>query len=201
MSSMKPIELIKSAYDKKTIRVQFQIPLPGDTGHVDAVLTAPDIYSILEVQEEVYQVKYADYVTKGHDKLPINESDWGKELKSYKGDTRKRMEDEKPVNLADQMAKKFSKIRTIQELIPMFLRDRADKKLFPEPEDRTAFKEILCSNADLMNLLAQKYLELTSRINEVAREAKNSSKMAVLESGESENALPDATDTSPSTQT
>jgi hypothetical protein len=197
MSGLKPIELLKASYDKKTIQVQFQIPL--DNGHLDAILTAPDIYSLLEVQEEVYQGRYAELAKKGFKDMEFNEDDWRAELKSYKGEVRKRAEEEKPKNLAEQIAKKFSKIRTIQELIPMFLRDRAGNKLFPDPEDRNKFREILCSNADLMNLLAQKYLELTSKISEVAREAKNSSKMAVLGSGESGNTLPDGTDTSPST--
>ncbi|MDD5543894.1 MAG: hypothetical protein PHX83_12040 [Acidobacteriia bacterium] len=194
MSGLKPIDIIKSAYEKKTISVQFQIPLPGDTGHVDAVLTAPDVYSILEVQEEVYQGRYAELRAKGFADMAVNEDDWRAEVKTFKGEARKRIEEEKPRNLAEQMAKKFSKVRTIQELIPMFLKDRGGNKLFPTSDDRVAFKDILCSNADLMNLLAQKYLELTGKINEVAREAKNST-MKVLQSGESESTSPDATDT------
>jgi len=182
---LRPIELLTNAYEKKLIKVEFEIPL-GDSKSIPAVLTAPDVYSILEVQEEEYQGMYARYCEKGYDKKPVNEADWKKELAGYTNpETRKRVEDDKPTNLADQIAKKFSKIRTVHELIPRFLKNKDGKPLFETSEERAAFKGILCSDSQLMNLLAQKYLELTGKMAEVTDEVKNLSEPVGLESGSS----------------
>lgn len=170
---MKPIEIIKNAYNKKKIELQFELPLDKDE-KLDVVLTAPDVYAIIEVQEEMYQSKYAEYRDKAYDKRPINEADWQKEIELYEGTAREQAEKDKPKNLAEQMAKKFAKIRTVQELIPMFLRDTKGNKVCETIEEREAFKEILCSNPDLMQLLAQKYIELSGMISKVGEKAKNS---------------------------
>lgn len=196
MSQLRPIELLKAAHEKKVARVEFQIPA-GEGKFIDAVLTAPDIFDIQEIQDKIYRKTFAEYRKEGLEDEPIDEEAWNRELdetrKSMrdKGKSDKEIEDtvaslekEKPRNMAQQGALRISKIRTTQELIPLHLRDKKTSEfLFPDKEDRRVFKEILCSDLSLMQLLTNKYLELTLLIGKTEDDVKNSLKPEDSESG------------------
>ena len=213
MSQLRPIELLKAAHEKKVAKVEFQIPI-GDGKFIDAVLTAPDIFDIQEIQDKIYRKTFAEYRKEGLDTEPIDEAAWNREMddtrksmreksKSEKEieDTVAAMEKEKPKNMAQQGALRISKIRTTQELIPLHLRDKKTGEfLFPSADDRRAFKEILCSDLSLMELLTQKYLELTLLVGKTEDDTKNSSKPEASASGGSKKPSPGGTGSGPGTK-
>jgi hypothetical protein len=168
----RPIELLRAAHAKKRIELSFEIPIDEKT-NISAVLTAPDLYSIWEEQGLLYERKLADLNSSGDDKRPINDSTWTKELEGLSGDALKAMMATKPKTLAEQMASKLSRYETIYNLVPRFLRTPDRKLLFPTNADRKEFKEIMYSDANLMKLISQKYLELSQKVNEVGQDVKN----------------------------
>ena len=213
MSQLRPIDLLKAAYDKKIAKVEFKIPL--DSGKfLDAVLTAPDIFDIQEIQDKIFRRKFAEYRKEGLDTEPIDEAAWNRELEDTRknlrdrGKSEKEIEDaiiatekEKPQNMAQQGALKIAKIRTVQELIPLHLRDKKTGDfLFPSADDRRAFKEILCSDLSLMELLTSKYTELVLLTSKAEDDTKNSSEPENSESGNSEKPSQEDTASGPGTK-
>ena len=85
--------------------------------------------------------------------------------------------------MAEQAATKTSSMRTYLEFIPQHLRDpKTENLLFPTEPEQRKFKEMLCSDLDLMKLIADKYRELSEAVG-VKDEAKNSSKQESSENG------------------
>ena len=182
--TQKPIDILIAAHKKKIIKENIDIPVEEGIV-IEAVLEAPDIYAIQELQDRIYRKMYAVCRKDGLDKEPIDEQEWEKELLIYDSETRELIAKSKPDNSAQQGSSKFAKIRTIQELIPLYLKDRkTNKPLFPDDESRLKFKEILCSDTNLSNLLAQAYVRLAKKIGEAGKQAKNLS--APTPSGKSE---------------
>jgi len=186
MNRVNMLDVLKKARDKKEIKVDFEIQL-GDVT-LKAILTAPDYYSIWEEQNLVYQEKLAEYKGRGLDQFPINLEEWESELeqklatvpktaKDYKQkikEVRKQHEQEKPRNLAEQQASKFSRILMVQKLLPKFLRHaESNEPLFETPQEQAEFTSYVKSDPALMRLLANKYLELINAINAVGESAKN----------------------------
>lgn len=194
----RPIDLLKAATKDKIKYVRFDIPL-GENDAIEAIMNAPDMFLILEEQEKIYQKKYAECVRDGLDKEKPNEADWKKEFeetiriqreaarkanREFKElEAREKAERDKPINLAQQVAQKISKLRTIQEIIPKVIK-KADGKtlMFPTPEEREEFKEIICSDMTLFTFLSEKYVELFSDINKEKEIIKNSSEQETPES-------------------
>lgn len=192
-SDQRPIDLLKKANQNKIKYVRFDIPL-GDNDSIEAIMNAPDMFLIMEEQEKIYQIKYAECVREGLKKEKVNEADWQKELEDTirlkrenaqktgrefnEDEARKRAEqDGRPVNLAQQVAQKISKIRTIQEIIPKVIKMSDGKTLmFPTPEEQAEFKEIICSDMKLFTYLSEKYVELMMEMIKEENEVKNSSK-------------------------
>uniref|UniRef100_A0A6M3JYX0 Uncharacterized protein n=1 Tax=viral metagenome TaxID=1070528 RepID=A0A6M3JYX0_9ZZZZ len=184
MTQKQPIDLLIAAHRKRVIVENIDIPVEEGV-IIEAVLEAPDIYAIQELQDRIYRKMYEVYRQDGLDQAPIDEKEWERELLLYDVETRELIVKTKPDNSAQQGAGKFAKIRTIQELIPQYLKDRkTNKPLCPDDDSRKKFKEILCSDTNLSNLLAQAYVRLAKKIGEAGKQAKNLS--APTPSGKSE---------------
>jgi hypothetical protein len=195
----RPIDLLRAANQNKRKYVRFDIPLGPDNA-IEAIMNAPDVFLTLEEQEKIYQKKYAECVREGLKDDPINETDWEKDFeetirvqreaakKSDKEfneqDARERALKDKPLNLAQQVAQKISRLRTVQEIIPKVIKTSDGKTLmFPTAEERAEFKEMICSDMKLFTYLSEKYIELLTDITKKENEVKNSSAEASLESG------------------
>lgn len=192
----RPIDLLKAAMKNKIKYVRFDIDLE-EGNSLEAIMNAPDMFLIIEEQEKIYQKKYAECVKEGLHKEPINEADWKRDYeetirvqreaavkanrKFDEKESRQRAERDKPVNLAQQVAQKISKLRTIQEIIPKVIKTADGHTLmFPTPEERSEFKELICSNMKLFTYLSEKYVELFSEISNEQEEVKNSSEQEIL---------------------
>lgn len=185
--TQKAIDILEAANKGKTAEVRLEIPSTDGKTTVAAILTPPDVYSIQRTQDIIYKKQFCEYRKEGLDQELVDEDDWQAELDSYKdSEVRKRIAEDKPRNMAQQGAKRFSKIATIQELIPKYLKDLKGNLLFTTKEERDRFRDLLCSDIGLMNLLAEKYVELVTMTAEVADQVKNSSEPVNSTSGESE---------------
>ena len=183
---MKAIDLLKNANQNKIKSIEFVIPIDDNNG-IDTVLQAPDLWSLKEEQEKVYHAKLVELCQEGYDQYPINEQDFNKEVENYLENLKKsgskdidkaveNYKKDRPKSLADQLAQRTSKYRTIFEILPKFLRYKENNKLlFPTAEEQKQFKDILSSNNKLFELLTGKYIELSKLINEEDTE-KNSGK-------------------------
>jgi len=58
-------------------------------------------------------------------------------------------------------------------LIPKFLRAPNGELLFPTLKDQQLFTDLLYSDAELLTLVTQKYIELTKKIADIEEQAKN----------------------------
>jgi len=200
------IELIEAAQKKKVVKVDFNFPL-DEKNILPMSLHSPDMFTIQEIQDINYRAKFAEYRKKGLHEEPIDEAAWEKDLNdqidALKKEgakkeaielTVKTLKDDKPLNMAQEGAQRYSRIKTSQDILPMFLRDREGNVLFKTQDERDRFKAIISSDISLMNLLVQKYVELTTLITETTEQAKNSSRGDDSESGKPETPSQDVTD-------
>jgi len=172
-----PINILIAAQKKKIVEERFIIPIEGSEG-IAAVLTLEDMYGIQERQDIIYREKFCEYRERGLDKQPIDEKEWENDLMQLKKKTREIMEKEKPENMAQQGAGRFSNLRTIQELVPQFLRDEKGVLLFPTVEAQKTFEKMIKQDMALMKLVTEAYVNLIKKKAEVSDQAKNSSKIA-----------------------
>jgi len=165
--------LLKNAHAKKQVKVQFEIPIEGSK--IPVILTVGDRLAIAETQDRIYQIYYSEYQEKGLDRKPVNEIDFEAELDRFKddADTLKILKDQKPKNLADQMAKKYSRLRTIQEVIPQFLKNPNGTPFLKTEEQKLEMQEIIKEDNDLWILLAGKYTELFVKAKDIEIAVKN----------------------------
>ena len=200
------IELIEAAQKKKVVKVDFDFPL-GDKKVLPMSLHSPDIFTIQEIQDINYRAKYAEYRKRGLNEEPIDEEIWQKDLKDQKkeldkigaskqviADTLQAFEDDKPLNMAQEGAQRYSKLKTSLDILPMFLREpKTGEVLFKTQDERDRFKLVISSDMSLRSLLLNKYVELTNLISETTEQAKNSSGGDDSVSGKPETPLQDDT--------
>ena len=171
----KAIELIKKAREKQDLDVVFDLEVYGET--IPILLSTIDYYDIIEAQDIEYKAAFARYRKKGLDEEPIDEVAWETGLKAYNKETQEILKKEKPQNMAQEAAQKFSKMKTIFDIIPKYMKDPKTKlALFPTKEDQEYIKELLSSDAKFMGLISEKFGELLSKSQEQKDTVKNSSK-------------------------
>lgn len=203
------IDLLMNANKNRKKYVRFDIPIDGNNS-IEAIMNAPDIFLIMEKQEIVYKKAYAQCCEEGLDSYPIDEYEWQKELHEIIEIQRKlaiksgrefnekeaydRFIQDKPANAAQQVARKISKFRTIFEILPKVIKNADGKSLmFPTQEERLQFKELICSNMNLLSYLSEKYVELISSMTEEEIKAKNLSEAESLKNGEFKSSSPEDT--------
>ena len=191
------IELLRAANKYKPVTAEIEIPLDGEDT-LKVILHAPDIFAIQEEQEIVYQLKLAECVSKGMQKYPVPESEWVKEMldlisevdrdKVFKithkpkestiystvaEDMRKYLLKNKPSNLAELTAQRISKIQTVRELIPKFLKTSEGEPLIQTAEDHEYFKEVMANNLPLFTEITRAYTGLVKQMTEKREAVKN----------------------------
>ena len=182
------LELLVAAHEKQTIQVEFDIEI-GDA-KVPVILTAGDRFEIAQIQADIIQELVLTYRKKGWENEPINDSEWETDLARFTNpDVRKRMEEQKPGNLAQQQAERHARIRTIKELIPRFLKKSNGDKFLTTPKELEKFQEMIGANPALMQILATKYTELLQKETEIGEAVKNSSEQKSSENGSSQTPL------------
>jgi len=168
----RPIELLKAANEKKLIQVNFDIPCGEEP--IKATLRAPDAYEIWEAQELKKRQALAKALKAGLRGLPVDEEEWQAELARYtEEETRVKMAKDRPVDQAEQYARKVAGLRTIMDLLPKYLRDDKGQLLFPTEEEQADFLEIMTNDPEIMTLLMNKYVELSNKVRKVGDEVKN----------------------------
>ena len=188
---MTTLELIRAAQKKKTVSVNFHIPI-GDE-NVPVVLTVGDRFKIAETQDKFYNSLYAEYKSEELDKQPINNLEYEKEYKQFKEGLKGTPEENKisietykkgkPENLADQMANKWGRIRTIQEIVPRFLKTPEGEPVFKTESEIKEMIRYVHEDNDLFSLLSENYVKLFSEVKKVEDAVKNSPEQENLESG------------------
>lgn len=187
-SGERPIDFLIRANENKTKAVRFDLP-PNHPNAMEAIMTAPDMFLITEEQEKIYQKKYSECLEDGLGGKPINEADWKKDAedtlrvqresahkagrKFDEKEARANIEKNKPVDLAQQVAQKISKLRTIQEIIPKVIRKADGNLMFPTREEQQKFKDLVCSDMKLFSYLSEKYIELFTEVTKEEAEVKN----------------------------
>jgi hypothetical protein len=170
---MRPADLIRKANRSEKIERKFTITVSGEP--VELLLTAPDIFDVLKEQERCIQKEYAECSAQGMDKMPINEADWINELsKITESETRKALTADKPMNLAQQVARKNARLDTVRVLLPKKLKLADGTLAFPSLDDQKEFGEYVASHSDVMNIITKEYVEIMNQLNEVNKQAKNS---------------------------
>lgn len=192
---MRPLDTLRKANQNRDIKEVIELPL-GNDETLKVVLSAPDMFTIMKDQERCYQKEYAECIQSGMEVLPINETDWNKTLNQITDtDVRKAMQDDKPVNLAEQVAKKNARFDTIRVLLPKALRDENGDLICKDPKEQLEMQQMISSNAEWMRLLTEGYVRLVGQINEVNESAKNLQQRGDSTNGDSKNSSQDATTT------
>ena len=189
--AMTTLELIKAAHKKKTVSVNFHIPIDGV--NVPVVLTVGDRFEIAETQDMYYNELYGKYEDKGLDKRRINKLEYEKELKQFKEGLKGTPEENKksietyekgkPENRADQMANKWGRIRTIQEIVPRFLKTPEGEPVFKTESEIKEMIQVVREDNDLFSLLSENYVKLFSEVRKAEDAVKNLPKQENSESG------------------
>jgi len=173
-SEQRPIDLLRAANKNKIIQLKFSIPLEGEQV-LNVILKAPDIYAIWEAQELSKRDAIGLATKRGLDQYPVTDEEWNRYLERFSDpETRKAMDKDRPANQAEKYAIDIAYLRTVRELIPRYLCTTDGEKAFPTQEERDELYEIMCSNPAIMNLLTDRYVELSRMVNEARDAVKNS---------------------------
>lgn len=152
--------------------MQFSIPL--EDGKLEVMLEGIDLYRIQETRDALYNSLILKYTKEGFNEMPVDEADWKKYVDGFEdANVRKAIEEEKPQNVAQMLAKKYANIRLIQEIIPSHLKTLDGELIVTTDEEKERFRRIVASDQELITLLTAKFGELFKKIRGVADEAKN----------------------------
>lgn len=197
---LRPIDLIRNANKGKKKTVKIQIPI-GDEKYINAILSAPDILTIGREQTRQGKLAYARIAKEEPDavKTDIIESDWQAKLDMQDDpEIRERMKKEnRPKNLAEQMAQDESTSIVIEKLLPKYLRGLDGKLLFPTQEEREMFREEMLSDLKFYQDISKKYIDLITDYMKTEQLAKNLSKE---ENSQSMSSKKDSQDDTPDTE-
>ena len=162
------IELLKKAYKDDTIEIEF------DAGGVMASLNLADIQSIFSEQSQLQDLKYAEYAEKGFDQKPINEHAWKKFIGGIEDEKhKKRLEEDKPENLAEQFADRDTRNLILSELVPRHLKDPKTKKRLFTDAGAVEFGQLVLSTPKLARLLNNEIMKMTEQVDKIRETAKN----------------------------
>lgn len=179
------IELLRAARDKKTVKVEFEIPLSeGQT--IKACLDYVDKMEIWERQQIISEEKYEELCQRGWDKKKIDQKKWEKSLKDTRETLQKsgadpeRIEaliknasEKKPENLARQKSMELAGFQLVQEIIPLYLKDPKGNLLFPSKAEQQEMTMMIREDMELAALLGEQYAKLSAQVTEIEETAKN----------------------------
>lgn len=166
-------DLIRKSYTDKLIKVDFEIPLPGETKGLKASLSITDYSEITSSIRIAYTKAHNEYkVALGN--TAVDKHDLKAYLDALPNNIRREEEKDEIFTQAQLLAKKKSQESLYTYILPKFIRDEKGRLMFPTQEEQDIFREAFLSNLDLNRLMIEKFAELFKKINDTKEEAKNS---------------------------
>ena len=177
------IDILEKANAGVLINKIIELPLQNNK-FLTAILHSPDIFSIQQEQRKAYLVEMHKIRSEDSELLDaeIDEDEFKKTLKDTKSEeTKKRLIDNKPKNLAEQIANNNSMMAAITRLVPKLLKDTKGNVMFETASKQARFKKLMLSNIKYFQIISAAYIEMMSNIVKVEDEAKNESKSKTAE--------------------
>lgn len=156
------IDILRKANARAPLRVEME--LSGQK----CWLHFPNRHKIVDIQEKIYRIAYAEAADLGLVGKPINEAEWTA-LEALA----KTSKQKKPTDLAEQYAQHQSTMQSVYNLIPALVRDEQGEELFPTLEEKRAFLDMLRDDVELEAYVLGKWNELFKTREEVTAEVKN----------------------------
>ena len=168
------IGMIKAAYADDIIESDFDL----GSGIVGS-LSLSDMNDIIQEQARIEEIKRSEYMEK-YGETPINETKWDAYIATIEDpDNKKRINDKKPANLAEQFADADTRLIIMTELLPKRIRKKGTMELlFPEEKDQKEFGRLIIDAPKLGQKVQNVILEMMSKVPKVRDKAKNLSKPA-----------------------
>lgn len=176
MKRNKALEILKAANEKRAVQIDFILPVDGY--EIPVTMKNLDIIEVSRIQQIALEKEYYRAQQEGLDVLPVNEERWQRYVErstenvsgKAKKDIIKRLEKEKPQNLAQQVAMEASWYETGRKYIPKILYV-ADEPLFNENNIDEYYQ--LIQDMDILTLLINKFAELVAMQRNVEEAGKN----------------------------
>jgi len=177
------IELLEAANADSFIYEQFEIPAGNEK--LDAILHAPDMFELQREQKKAYALAYAKLKSEGFGDIACNEEAWQETLKNITDkDALERAKENKPLNLADQLANEQAVTDCILGLMPKLLKDIKGNLLFPDNDSQKRFRNLLTRNLPLFQLISNKYVKAMNSMIGIGERIKNSTSETNSENGD-----------------
>ena len=168
------IAMIKAAYSDDIIETDIDLG-----GGIIGSLALSDLNNIIQEQARIEEVKRSEYMEK-FGSTPINETKWDAYIATIDDpDNKKRINDKKPANLAEQFADADTRLIIMTELLPKWIRKKGTLEfLFPDEKDQKEFGRLIIDAPKLGEKVQNVILEMMSKVPKVRDKAKNLSKPA-----------------------
>lgn len=172
------IGILRKAVKKSSVFIDFELQIGDDI--LKLTMKNPDIMEMSKVQELAKASEYARASAKGLDRVAIDEKKWetfckeatsGIKDKNQKARALKNLNNEKPANRAEQIAKEAAYLVTAKEILPTVIYSD-DELVFKDAQDIELFNAII-SSPENFTLLIGKFTELVTKVQDVGAAAKN----------------------------
>jgi len=180
---MKAIDFLAKANAGKEIEEKFVIP--GMESYGEVKLTAASNIDIAKEQTRFTPLEYSKCKDKGMNKMTIDEEGWKEWLADMDEEERNINAQNRPRNLADQVAKRCAVFDAILVVITKNLKNLDGELLFPDYSEQQKAQEIIAANSILTKFLVGKYNIVQGKLNEIVELAKNSPKRGRSKSSDS----------------
>ena len=169
-SKLTNAQLLKKAYAGETIEVKIEL-MKGMIG----VLCLADIQEIAIKQADIQTERYLYYRDeKKYDKKPIDDPQWQKYVNGITDQKqRSKTAGEPPRDLADQLSQRDTRNIILSQLLPAQLKHPETGEPLFTPEEIPAVGRTILSTPSLAELLGNQIIEMTSKIDEIVKKAKN----------------------------
>ena len=167
--NLSAMELLRKAYKDDVIEVEFELG-----GGLIVKLSLADAQEMFEEQKKAYRKIYDEYCVDHKDEKPIDTEEWDRYVALFDDEeTKKRIEIEKPKNLAEQLADSDTRLTMMKDLLGKYLRNPEGTLHFETVEKQIEFGRFVISTPKLQKLITQKLIELTDKIASLKETAKN----------------------------
>lgn len=173
--NLSAMELLRKAYKDDVIEVEFELG-----GGLIVKLSLADAQEMFDEQKKTYRKVYGEYCDDFKNKNPeesipqIDVEEWDRYVALFDdAETKKRIEIEKPKNLAEQLADSDTRLTMMKDLLGKYLRNPEGTLHFETAEKQIEFGRFVISTPKLQKLITQKLIELTDKIASLKETAKN----------------------------
>ena len=171
---MTNMQILKSAYEKKSIKQDFTIPLAQGQAPMQVSLVMDDFYALNDEMKAINATAYAKYAKRGLDEVKPPRRELKEYFDSLPDSTRDHEKKNAPETHAELLAAIEARNNLVFYLIPRFLVDqKTGEKICENDKDEDTFRKIIRSNLDLSKVLIENFTELYKKINETQELIKN----------------------------